>query len=88
MELMDEEHENLDKATWADKTAKASKVEAKPKAAPTLVNQKEKKKDPPMGLTKDTVVPEHDQKLTTHGGKPVVPSHRGRKKMRTNQYQT
>ena len=64
MELMDEEDEKLDKA---DKAAKA-KAKAKPKA--TLVKQKDK--NPPVGLKKETVVPDHDQKLTKHGVKPVV----------------
>ena len=43
--MMDEEHEKLDKADKADRAAKAAKAaKAKPKAAPTLVKQKDKKK--------------------------------------------
>ena len=66
MELMDEEYEKLDKAD------KAAKAKAKPKPKATLIKQKDKKKDPPVGLKKETIVPDHDQKLTKHGVKPVV----------------
>ena len=66
MELMAEEDQKLDKAIRA---AKANK--AKPKAKPTLVKQKDKK-NVPVGVKKESTVPDHDQKLTKHGMKPIV----------------
>ena len=67
MQLMEEEDEKLDKAI---KAAKA-KPKAKPKAKASLVKQRDKK-DPGVGVKKEATVPDHDQKLTKHGIKPVV----------------
>ena len=64
MELMADEYDALDKADKAK-----PKPKAKPKAAPTLVKQKTKKNQP-VGLKKDIIIPEHDTKLTPHGLKP------------------
>ena len=62
MDLMDAEDKKLDKAMRA---------KPKPKAAPTLVKQRDKK-DPGVGVKKEATVPDHDQKLTKHGVKPVL----------------
>ena len=47
------------------------RMEAKKAKAPTLVKTKTKK-NTPVGVKKDSTVPEHDTKLTKHGLKPVV----------------